>query len=41
LIKPENTEVIDELGNKRSMKKYRKQDSLAEAKAWEEMGENA
>ena len=41
LIKPENTKVIDELGNKRSMKKYRKQDLLAEAKAWEEMGENA
>jgi hypothetical protein len=41
LIKPENTKVIDELANKRSMKKYRKEDSLAEAKAWEEMGENA
>ena len=41
LIKPENTKVIDELENKRSMKKYRKEDSLAEAKAWEEMGENA
>ena len=43
LIKPESTKVIDlqELVNKRAMKKYREQDGIAEAKAWEEMGENA
>ena len=43
LIKPESTKVIDlqELVNKRAMKKYREEDGIAEAKAWEEMGENA
>jgi hypothetical protein len=43
LTKPENTNVIDlqELVNRKSMKKYRKEDSIAEAKAWEAIGENA
>jgi hypothetical protein len=37
-----NTKIIylQELVNKRAMKKYRKEDGLAEAKAWEAMGEN-
>jgi hypothetical protein len=43
LTKPENTNVIDlqELVNRKSMKKYRKEDGIAEAKAWEAIGENA
>jgi hypothetical protein len=43
LTKPENTKVIDlqKLVNKRSMKKHRKEDGIAEAKAWEAIGENA
>jgi hypothetical protein len=43
LTKPENTKVIDlqKLVNKKTMQKYRKEDRLAEAKAWEAMEENA
>ena len=43
LIKPENTKVIDlqELANRKAMKKYQKENSIAEAKAWEAMEENA
>lgn len=43
VTKPENTKIIDlqEVVNKRSMKRYRKEDDMAEAKAWEAMGENA
>lgn len=43
LTKPENTKILDlqELVNKKTMQKYRKEDRLAEAKAWEAMEENA
>jgi hypothetical protein len=32
---------LQELVNRKSMKKYRKEDGIAEAKAWEAIGENA
>jgi hypothetical protein len=41
--KKENTKVVNitSLVNKKSMPTYKKEDGIAEAKAWEEMGENA